>query len=106
MNIKEIKESIKRSIRLVAARIPTELPDTLEKHESWVTDVLELGGFPNNDSFRATLATMILHVSADKVKMPKVFFINAIRRSIINQLAWGLQQKYKESAKVANEQAI
>lgn len=93
----EYMKRLKKYYKWAVSWIPTSLPNSLESHERWASDILELGNYPDNASFRNAIATMLLHLNADTHFKSKQHFIRSIRRGIVNEIAWSLSATYKEA---------
>lgn len=90
-------------IRKILSYLPTKLPSTQEQFQVWSEDILAIGGFPVNDTFKRALASMLQRVAQEKTHAPKAFFIKAVQTSIICEMAWyalkDLNAKIDEQAK-------
>lgn len=98
----KVKSIVMGLIDAINAQIPRLLPDTPDKQSRFIGEILRIGEFPDNDSFRNSIVTQILHIPSDQGRASYAKFIQAIRRSIVNQLAFAKMNEYKEKAK--NEQ--
>ena len=99
-----VAQSIKAALRAFTAFLPTSLPATAPEFEKWSREVLEIGGYPVNDSFRQTLAQMLQRVAAERTHAPKRMFLKALRCALITQNSYYEIQAIKERAK-KNEEA-
>lgn len=88
----------------VVSWFPTPLPNSVKTHEDWSGSILKIGGYPDNDSFRNTVATMLLHLNTDTHFKSKQYFIRSIRRAIVNEVAWGVTAMIK--GKMKNEKTV
>lgn len=101
----ELKQRLNALIALPLSFIPSPLPLTEAEHERWSEAVLKLGGFPaNNDSLKHAIAALLMHLPERCTRKPKQYFIAAIRKSIINQVAYNMMQDIKERDKAARDQ--
>lgn len=80
--------------------VPRRLPTTQEQFEELYQRLLALGQYPDNGSFRHAVSTMILHLPPGKILASDIEFYKNLRRSITNQIAYGVMQdeKAKEAA--------
>lgn len=99
-----MKQKLKLLGKKLLAVLPTKLPTTPEEFENWSNDILEIGGYPVNNSFKHALATQLMHAGERETSKPKSFFAKTIRRSIINQMAFQIMQDIKAEEKSKNEQ--
>lgn len=99
-----MKKILKVIKRLVALHKNRALPQTEPALEALVQEVLELGGFPLNDSFRHSIATQIMHLDNNATSVRASSFINTLKRSIANQVAFNIIQDTKERQK--NEKTV
>lgn len=95
--MKTYTNKLKVFLAWVASWFPTPLPDSVKTHEDWAGSILNIGGYPDNTSFRNAIATMLLHLNADTHFKSKQHFIRSIRRGIVNEIAWSLSATYKEA---------
>ncbi len=63
--------------------------------DAFIADVLDLAQVPDNSSFRAAIATQVMHIGPTSDSMPKRSFIVALRKAISNQLAYEVIQREK-----------
>lgn len=97
-------QKFSKFVKFAQALFPAPLPLTSAEHTAWASSILELGGFPDNDSFRHALATMVMHLPQLTTYKAKAYFVWSLRRSIANQTAYQVMQSIKEAAK--NEQPV
>jgi hypothetical protein len=79
----------------VKSLIPVALPKTPDALEAFVQTILVAGDFPDNSSFRVAIYSQILHTTVGSARLHPRVFINAVRRSICNQLSYGLMMDCK-----------
>lgn len=90
----------------VRVRLPQRLPRTPEAFMSWSEAILTQAGLPVNDSTRQALAAMLQNiVGAEELAVPPRRFIIALKRAVLNQLAFQMLQEIRERAKEAREKA-
>lgn len=98
--------ALKRIRMVVAAFIPTPLPQNGLELESWLQSILEIAGLPNNDSFQQAVCTHLMHLGTTTAYKPKLFFILAIRKAVANQVAYErIDQIRQQSKKDSSEKA-
>jgi hypothetical protein len=95
MNLKQIVNKIK-------ARFKTKVPTGMTEFDTWSSSIILTYEFPDNDSTRFALATMILHADSKLAYASKHFFAKQIIKAMANQVAAGVMQDLK--AKQALEQ--
>lgn len=95
-----------KGLRLLLSFIPQALPMDDKAFEAWSADIIALTGFPDNDSVRFALATMVLHLDARYAKVSKRNFIVQLHRASANQAAGNVMQSLKEKQKAANERRL
>lgn len=98
-----MKQKLKLAIKKLLSHLPSKLPTTPEQFEKWSNDILELGGYPVNNSFKHALATQLMHAGERETSKPKAFFASTIERSIINQMAFQMMQDIKAEEKAKRE---
>jgi len=96
--------TLKKFWKHFRAFFPSPLPLTPAAHTAWASEILDLGGFPDNSSFRHALATMVMHLPQLTTYKSKVFFVWNLKRSIANQTAYQVMTDIKEATK--NEQSV
>jgi hypothetical protein len=101
-----MKEKIQKIIMLLIAYVPRRLPDTANAFETWTNEIIELGDFPANDSFKHAVATQVLHLPPGELKKSQMYFVNTLRRSITNQAAFSVIQATKANSGNLNEKAV
>lgn len=92
---------IKKAINYLKARSSVALPQTDAAVEQLAKEVCELGGFPYNDSFLHSVATMIMHADQHATKVQRGSFVIAIKRAIANQAAFNVIEDTKARQKAA-----
>lgn len=91
---------------LLRSLLPSKLPESAPEFSAWSDSILELGDLPKNDSFQGAIATMVLHLGPTVGWKAKYFFLVALRKSMANQLAFGVLESIKAREKAARESAI
>jgi hypothetical protein len=67
----------------------------MTEFETWAASIITTYDFPNNDSVRFALATMIIHSGPQDDAKPKYQFARAVRASMSKQIAGGVFQDIK-----------
>ena len=67
---KKLKVFIQRQLD----RIPTRLPDGMTALEAWSKSLIDTYGFPDNDSVRFMLSSMVLSLGPTVAYKPKRYF--------------------------------
>ena len=88
-------QRLKQILTMVMAYVPKRLPETPAAYTAWEQGILDAGGFPVNDSFRHAIATQVLHLTPSVHVKSQMFFVNNLRRSIANQVAFSVIQDTK-----------
>lgn len=101
-----MKRSIIRVKLFLLSLLPTLLPTTPKDLETFCSDIIQLGAWPANDSFRHAIATMILHLGPETIRKPKYYFYKAVFSSITKQNAYQLQQDLKRKEKSKDGQQV
>lgn len=87
-----LPDSIKRFIYKIQGLLPTTLPVGVTAFNNWC-DKLLFTYFPPNavppteESFRFSIAAMILHLDHQKARVPNRFFGKAIQKGAANEVA-------------------
>lgn len=64
------------------------LPVGVAEFDSWSNSIIEISGrFADEKSMKFALATMILHADANESHLPKMYFVQRLRKSAANQIA-------------------
>lgn len=101
-----LKARLLRIATLLLSYLPTALPENEPAHLAWSDSILELAGYPGNDSVRSAVASMVLHLDAGRTRASKQSFVAQIKRSIANQAAYNIMNDIKEKEKAARERQL
>ena len=77
---------IKKTLNKLSHLIPTALPRGMTEFETWAASIITTYDFPNNDSVRFALATMIIHSGPQDDAKPKYQFARAVRATCQSKL--------------------
>lgn len=91
-----MKAKLLKLLKVLLSYIPTKLPISDSEFEAWAADILALTGFPDNDSMRFALCTMILHSKQGVYRVPKQVFAVQLKRAAANQAAGNAMQALKD----------
>lgn len=88
---------------------PSPLPIGLTEFDNWAKDVLTTYGWPDNDSFRFALASMIINQGPAKCSRSKYYFSKVVHAAASKQVAgdvfYSLKMKQKAEALAQNKLA-
>lgn len=105
----KVLKTIKQWFNKVVGVFPTALPRGMTEWEQWVSSVISTYDLPDNDSFRFSLAVMVLHLDSTSDVKPKYYFAKAIRKAMSNQVVSQVIQdakaKQEAAVKAAKQQA-
>lgn len=76
--------------------LPTRLPVGMTEFDEWAKSILTTYGWPDNDSFRFTLAAMVINLGQTVKRKPKAFFGAAIHSAASKQIAGEVFRELKE----------
>lgn len=105
MTIKELHSKIKKLALRLYAFVPTRLPIGLTEFNEWASSVLSLYDFPDNDSTRWALASMVIHLGPTDAYKPKRYFGLSIRAGAAKQVAGTVFQELKLKDQAARAKA-
>lgn len=77
------------------ARFPSQVPQGVEEFQTWSSSIIYLYGFPDNDSVRFALATMIMHSGPSAAYVPKHYWATMIKAGAAKQVASQVFQDIK-----------
>lgn len=86
--------------------VPTRLPVGMTEFMSWSDEIIELTGpLADTDSMRWVIAAQIQHLGSTSDRVPKRFFVSALRKGAATQIAsqvfYDIKTKQKEAAEAA-----
>jgi len=91
----KLKNAIKKIKNVYGMWKSRPLPQTDSELKQLVQEVLELGGFPENDSFSHAVASQIMHMDSQASDCRARNFIVTLKRSIANQVAFNMIEETK-----------
>jgi hypothetical protein len=86
--------------------LPSPVPLGIAEFEAWASDIISTYDFPNNDSVRFALATMILHSGPTAAFVSKRYFSLMVKAGAAKQIASQVFQdiKIKQQAEATASQ--
>lgn len=103
----EIFQRVGKFFQRLLARFPTAVPMGVSDFNDWADSIINLYGFPNNDSVRFALATIIMHLGPTAAYKSKHYFAVTIKAAAAKQVAGQVFQdlKAKQQAKQEADKA-
>lgn len=101
--MKALLLKIKKFVHLFRAMFPSALPNGMSEFDTWANDIIDLYNFPNNDSIRFALASMIMHSGPTDAYKSKFYFSLMIKSSMAKQIAGAQFQEIKNRQKAEQE---
>lgn len=95
----------KKAIAKLRNLFPSPLPVGMAEFETWSLSIVETYDFPNNDSIRFALATMIMHSGPTAAYVSKHHFSLAVKASMAKQIAGGAFHDMKQRQMLAQQAA-
>ena len=74
---------------------PTRLPIGMTEFKTWSDTLVSTYNFPDNDSIRFSLASMILHLGSTSAYKANRFFVLSMKKAMANQIAAAVMQELK-----------
>lgn len=102
---------MKQVLKQVLSLLPSRLPVGVSEFEHWSNSIIELTpGLADDDSIKFALASMIMHLGAQRSSAPKNYFVRSLRKTAANQVAHAVlteikikQQEKANADKAASE---
>lgn len=113
-----MKEKLNKLLKRLIARIPEKLPTGIAEFNFWSAEIIDIYEFPDNDSIKFALATMIMHSDSSLGYASKHYFMLRLVKGMANQVAAQIfqdiktkqQEQLKDAQKLAEapakEQAV
>lgn len=89
----------------VRAFFPSPVPQGMTEFQEWTQSIIDLYGFPDNDSVRFALATMIMHSGPFSAYVPKRRFAIMIKAGAAKQIAGAVFNEIKQK-QIAQDAAV
>lgn len=100
-----VVKQIKQSGQKVRDFFPSALPRGMTEFESWSKTIITTYSLPDNDSTVFALAIMISQLSPTTASKANRYFVNSVRKSMSNQVAFAIAQILKDKQKAEQEAA-
>lgn len=99
-----------RFLNKLLVLVPRPLPVGMSEFMIWSDRIISLSGqFADADSMRFALASQIMHLGAQKSRVPDQFFVSSMRKAAANQVAsqvfQDIKTKQMQAAQDAAQQA-
>jgi len=98
-----VKKKLKLLLLKLLTHLPSKLPLGMQDFDQFVESIISIYGFPDDDTYRGAIATMIMHLDPLVTYKRKSWFAASIRKSMANQIAYAKLQQYKETKKHDSE---
>lgn len=86
---------VKKVLSLIRAMLPSAVPIGRTEFNAWSSSIISLYNFPDNDSVRFALATMVMHLDATSAFRSKWTFAKMLRAGAAKQVASSVFQEIK-----------
>lgn len=94
---------LKLYFRYFRAFFPSKLPQGLTAFTAWSDDIIDLYGFPDNDSMRFAVAATVVHIREGRAYIPKRYFGLILMKGAATQIAGQVMQDLKAKQKATEE---
>jgi len=91
-----MEKVIKTLTKVWKHHVPQSLPIGMTEFDHWSDEIIENYGFPQNDSTKFTLSTMVMHLDHEAAKVPYKTFAKRIKKSMANQIAGEVMHQCKK----------
>lgn len=98
--------NFKRILKHILARLPEVIPNGVNEFNTWSDDIIDLYGFPKNDSIKWTLAAVILELPPNMYMASKHFFAKRLYKAAANEVASFCMYSIKEKQKAEQKAAV
>lgn len=91
----------------IIVRVPRQLPTSPSELKSFVEAIRTNGGVISGlteESVTFAVCNMLMHLGPTTNKAPLKFFIDSIKKSVTNEIAYGRIQELKEAQKKAKDE--
>ncbi len=85
--MKRLITKVKNVLLKIRAYLPSPVPSGVADFETWAKSIIDLYGFPDNDSVRFALATMILHSGPTAAYASKRYYGTMVKAGAAKQIA-------------------
>lgn len=90
-----MKAKLIKTLKKLRNFLPSAVPLGIAEFEGWASDIISTYDFPNNDSVRFALATMILHSGPTAAFVSKRYFALMVKAGAAKQIASQVFQDIK-----------
>lgn len=88
---------MKLLLKRLMSYFPCPLPVGMSQFETWSDSIIALSGpYADSDSMKFAIASMIMHLGAQRSYVPKNFFVRSLRKTAANQIAGQVFQNIKQ----------
>lgn len=94
-----------KTVNKVRDFFPSPLPQGLTEFNTWSASLIDTYDFPDNDSIRFALSTMIMHLDATAAYKPKRYFALTVKTGMAKQVAAQVFQDIKLAQQEAEAKA-
>ena len=95
-------------IKRALSYFPSKLPVGMSEFNVWSQDIIDLAGpMADDDSMKFAIASQLMHQGSTSDRIPKRFFVAALRKAAANQVAAQVFQdvKLRQAERQAKEAA-
>lgn len=88
-------KAVKRFLAYLAGFFPSAVPIGRTDFDTWATSIIDTYQFPDNDSVRFALASIVMHMGPTSAYKPKYYFALVIKAGAAKQVAASVFQDIK-----------
>lgn len=89
---------LKNILRLIVSFLPTSLPTGATAYESWLNEIVLLTGqLADEQSLKWVISNEIMRLAPGRDRVPKRYFVKALRKYAANQVAAYKVQEIKQA---------
>lgn len=105
MNIANLKKLLVKTVNKILFCLPTQLPLGIPAFLTWSQSIIDTYDFPDNDSVRFALATMVLHLGPTTAYKSKRYFSVCVKAGAAKQIAGAIFTEIKQKQEAAQKAA-
>lgn len=87
------------------AFFPSAVPIGRTAFDVWADSIIQPWGFPDNESLRFALASMVMHLGPTDAFKPRWYFVKTLRTAMAKQVASTVFVEIKEKQQAAEAKA-
>ncbi len=87
--------TVNKSLVKLSHFLPHPLPVGVSEFERWSASIINTYGYPDNDSVRFALCTMVMHLGPTAAFKPKRYFALCLHKGMATQIAHSVMQELK-----------